>query len=183
MINRLERQYTQAVMIDMQDRLLAAMPEPEELTRRTAVLLEGLRLLRIPLIISQQYTRGLGMTNEVLLKAAGTSEYCDKITYSCYADPDIRKKLEEDQNRKTVLLFGVESHICLWQTARDLIEAGFQVEAVTDCMSSRHHYDHETALRRLEQAGAIMTTTEACLFELLGRAGTDEFKSISKLIR
>ena len=174
---------TFAVMVDMQERLLAAMPDREGLVRRTETLLKGLSVLNIPITVTQQYTKGLGQTDPSLMEAGGLEGYFDKITYSCWADDAIRNAWKSCSQRKTALLFGIEGHICLWQTAQDLLEAGYRVYVVTDCTESRKASDKETAYRRLEQAGAVLTTTEACLFELLEKAGTPEFKTISKLIK
>ena len=179
----MNRANTQAILIDMQDRLLAVMPEKEELVHRMETLLKGLAVLHIPVTVTQQYTKGLGMTDERLMEAGGLSGYLDKITYSCYADEAIREQIRKDPLRTTVLLFGIETHICLWQTAQDLLEEGYAVEVVCDCVASRKESDREIALRRLEKSGAVLTTTEACLFELLEKAGTDEFRAISKLIK
>ena len=179
----MNRSNTQAILIDMQEKLLKVMPEKEELLRRTEILLKGLKLLDIPVIVSQQYTKGLGMTDPTLMEAGGFTSYLDKITYSCFADEGIRKAVESNPERKTVLLFGIESHICLWQTAQDLLDSGYQVEVVCDCVASRKEADREIALRRREKSGAVLTTTEACLFELLEKAGTEEFRAISRLIK
>ena len=176
------RLQVQAVMIDMQDKLLAAMPEAEKLLENTERLLKGLRLLEIPVTVTQQNTKGLGPTDSGLIEAGGLKEYYDKMTYSCFADEKIRKDWLES-GKKTFILFGIESHICLWQTAGDLLKEGFEVQIVCDCIASRKSYDKEVALRRLERAGAVLMTTEAVLFELLERAGTPEFKAISKLVK
>ena len=180
---RINRNNTRAVMIDMQDRLLAAMPEKEKLMQNTEKLLKGLKVLGVPVTVTQQYTKGLGSTEESLMKASGAETYFDKIAYSCWSDTAIREEWQKDRERTVFLLFGVESHICLWQTARDLVEAGYSVQIVCDCISSRKPFDQEIALRRLESIGVTLTTAEACLFEMLERAGTDEFKAISKLVK
>ena len=174
---------TQAIMIDMQEKLLAAMPDPEGLVRRTGILISGLSVLGVPVTVTQQYTKGLGKTDGRLMQACGTEEYYDKITYSCWEDDHIREAVSALPERKTVLLFGVETHVCVWQTARDLLENGYDVQIVCDCVESRKTIDKETAFRRMEQAGAVLTTVEACLFDMLKTAGTPEFKAVSKLVK
>ena len=179
----MNRANTQALMIDMQVKLTAAMPDREELIQNTQLLIKSLQILGIPITVSQQYTKGLGQTDSRLMEEVGLTEYLDKITYSCFADPGIRAQLEKEADRKTILLFGIESHICVWQTAQDLLAEGYRVEIVCDCVSSRKEKDREIALRRMEAAGMILTTREACIYELLEQAGTADFKKILPLIK
>ena len=178
-----DRRYTQAVMIDMQPRLLTAMLDAERVVGSCALLLKGLKVLGVPVTVTQQYTRGLGDTDERLMDAWSGSVVYDKITYSCWEDEAIRDRIESDPARNTVLVFGAETHICVLQTAEDLLAAGYDVHIVCDCVTSGKAYDMEIALRRLESEGAVLTTAETCLFELLGRAGTPEFKEISALVK
>ncbi len=139
---------------------------------------EGLKELGIPIYITQQYTRGLGMTVPEIVEAAGTREYLEKISYS--AAEEVIPKLG---GKKSVILCGIESHICVLQTVIDLKSRGFQPVLVTDCISSRKARDLEMALERARLEGAILTTYEALLFELLGKAGTTEARKIQKLIK
>ncbi|MCD8076839.1 MAG: isochorismatase family protein [Lachnospiraceae bacterium] len=180
---KMEREKTQAVMIDMQERLLPAMERTEEICEKTEMLLRGLRILEVPLIVTQQYTRGLGQTEERLREAAGTEACVEKLSFSCFPEPDFREALEAHPERNAVLLFGVETHVCVLQTALDLLATGREVFVVCDCVDSRRGSDREIALRRLEAAGAFLTTAESALFELLGQAGSDTFKKISKLVK
>ncbi|MCD8330483.1 MAG: isochorismatase family protein [Lachnospiraceae bacterium] len=180
---RLEREKTQAVMIDMQERLLPAMERQAEVREKTEMLLRGLQILEIPVTVTQQYTRGLGPTEERLREAAGTEAYVEKLSFSCFLEPAFREALEAHPGRKAVLLFGVETHVCVLQTVLDLLASGRDVFVVCDCVDSRCRSDREVALRRMEAAGTVLTTAESALFELLGRAGSDTFRSISKLVK
>ncbi len=180
---KMKREQTQAWVVDMQERLLPAMSQPARLTEQAGKLLRGLRLLEIPLTVSQQYTRGLGMTVPSIREAAGQDAYLEKLSFSCLGEPEMQARLEAFPERKTVVLLGIEAHICVLQTALDLKAAGYEPVVAADCVDSRKPLDREVALRRMEQEGIRLTTVEACLFELLERAGTDLFRQISRLIK
>lgn len=174
---------TLALVVDYQEKLVPAMAEKEEMIEKSVVLLEGLRALDVPLIVSQQYTRGLGETVAEIRAVIGEeTKAFDKLAFSLWDDEAIRAEIEKT-GRKTVLLCGMESHVCVLQTAIDLIGAGYTVFMVEDCMSSRKEHDMELALRRAEQEGAFVTGCEAVLFELTRKAGTPVFKIISKLVK
>ena len=130
------------------------------------------------MVVTQQYTKGLGMTVEPIRQAVGSEEYVDKIAFSVY--DDVKEQLE---GKQFVLLCGIESHICVLQTVIDLKANGYVPVLVTDCVSSRKEKDKEIALKRARQEGAILTTYESVLFELLRVAGTETSKKIQKLIR
>lgn len=172
-----------AIMVDIQEKLLPAMIKREELITNSVKLLKGLNVLKLPLLVSRQYTKGLGDTDSELKEFIdeGTPDF-DKITFSCYEDKNMKRYIDS-QKVKNVILFGIEAHICLQQTAIDCLDAGYQVIVVTDCISSRKEMDKNTAILRLQKEGAILTTYEALLFELTRVAGTDIFKEISKIIK
>jgi nicotinamidase-related amidase len=130
------------------------------------------------MIITQQYTKGLGMTVEAITEAAGTKEYIDKISFTafdCVKDKICAKQF--------IIVCGIEAHICVLQTVIDLKAAGFIPVLVADCVGSRKEMDKQVALERARQEGAIVTTYESLLFELLQVAGTETSKKIQKLIR
>ena len=172
---RIIREKTAAVCVDYQERILPVMTDPETLLQNTVKLLKGLRVLGVPVYLTQQYTKGLGDTVAPIREAAGTSEHLEKLTFSAY--PQLREKLPY------VLLCGIESHICVLQTAMDLKAHGYQPYLVADCLSSRKPADHRMALERAKQGGILLTTCEATLFELLAAAGTPDSKAIQKLIK
>ncbi|MDD2981333.1 MAG: isochorismatase family protein [Hespellia sp.] len=175
---KINREQIAAVAIDYQERLIPAMREKEALVKNTSILMEGLRVLDIPICLTQQYTKGLGNTVPEITEAAGTSEFFDKISYSAYEH--IESFVKE---KSQVILCGMESHICVLQTLIDLRERGFEVILVVDCIDSRKEQDKKYAIERAKAEGAVLTTYEALLFELLGKAGTDEAKKIQKLIK
>lgn len=175
---RIKKEEAIAVVIDYQEKLVPAMNENEELLRRSCILLEGLRILGVSTVVTQQYTKGLGMSVDAIVKATENEEYLDKLSFTAY---DCIK--DRMQGKKYVILCGIEAHICVLQTLIDLKAAGYVPILVADCVSSRKKEDKEIALIRAASEGAIVTTSESLLFELLQVAGTDTSKKIQKLIR
>ncbi len=175
---RVEQEQAIALVVDYQEKLMPVMHEKEQLLRNSCILLEGLKVLDVPMVITQQYTKGLGMTVEAITEAAGTAEYIDKIAFTAY--DAVKWKL---RGKKYVIVCGIETHICVLQTIIDLKAAGFVPVLVADCVSSRKESDKQIALDRARQEGAIVTTYESLLFELLKVAGTETSKKIQKLIR
>lgn len=179
---RVKREETIALIIDVQEKLMPVMAESDALEERMNILIRGLRMLEVPMVVTQQYTKGLGPTIPSIRESVGSETYLEKLTFSCYDEDEIRRQIKES-GCKNVLVFGIESHICVLQTCIDLKDAGYMPILVTDCISSRKSADKEGAILRAIGEGILMTTTEAILFELTGRAGTPVFKEISKLIK
>lgn len=175
---RIERNQTAALVIDYQEKLVPAMHEKEKLIQNSAILLAGLNILGIPMVVTQQYTKGLGMTVKEITDAVGSEEYIDKITFSTF--DCVKEKIED---KKFVIVCGIEAHICVQQTVIDLVAAGYVPVIVEDCISTRKENDKKIALKRMRDEGAVVTTYEAILFELLKVAGTDESKRIQRLIK
>ncbi len=175
---RIIREEAAAVVIDYQEKLVPAMHKKEELIRNSQILLKGLKILGVPMCVTQQYTKGLGMTVSEIQEAAGTKAYMDKISFST---ADVTA--EQIQGKKYVILCGMEAHICVLQTLIDLKAKGYVPVLVEDCISSRKKNDKKMAIKRAIQEGAIVTTYEAVLFELLKEAGTEESKAIQRLIK
>lgn len=175
---RIERDQTIALAIDFQEKLIPAIKDHEALMERVEILLKGLKVLNVPTVITQHYTKGLGMSPQNIFDVAGTNEYLDKITFSAYdvAEPLIRGK-------RYVLICGMEAHCCVLQTLIDVAAAGYVPVLVTDCIGSRKDRDLQMAITRARQEGAVITTYEAILFELLKEAGTPECKEILKLVK
>lgn len=175
---KIELGQSAAIAVDYQERLMPAMSGRERLTDRSGILLAGLKVLGVPTCITQQYTKGLGMTVTEITEAIGSDEYLEKIRFSAYeAVADFIK------GKKFIIICGIEAHICVLQTIIDLKAKGFQPVLVTDCISSRSESDKEAALIRARDEGAILTTSESLLFELLEEAGTDTSKKIQRLVK
>lgn len=175
---RVEREATAALVIDFQERLVPAIEGYELLMGRVQILLKGLKVLGVPMIVTQQYTKGLGMSVSEIWEASGESDYLDKTTFSGF------RVIESlIQGKKYILVCGMEAHCCVLQTIIDLAGAGYVPVLVTDCIGSRRAFDLQMAVKRAEQVGAILTTYEAILFELLKEAGTPQWKEILKLVK
>ena len=179
---RLTPENTIAVCVDYQERLMPAICDGEEVLKRTEILVKGLLVLNVPIIVTQQYTKGLGKTVEPVHSALGEYEPFEKMTFGGYETETIRTELD-GYGRKNVLVFGTETHICVLQTALGLKHAGYQVMMVDDCCGSRKPTDKESGLRRAMCEGICVSCSETVLFELTAIAGTDAFKAISKLVK
>lgn len=175
---RIEREDTAALIIDFQEKLVPAIADSVELMKRVQTLLKGLKTLKIPMIVTQQYTKGLGMSVSEIWEASGVKDYQDKIEFSGLkaVEPLIYGK-------KYILVCGVEAHCCVLQTVIDLTAAGYIPVLVTDCIGSRKIVDLNIAVERAKQEGAVLTTYEAILFELLKSAGTPFCKEILRLVK
>lgn len=175
---RIDRENTVALVIDYQEKLVPVMDEKARLIQNSAILLAGLRQLGIPMIVTQQYTKGLGVTVREIREAMESDDYIDKISFTAF-----NSVKEQIKDKKFVIVCGIEAHICVLQTVIDLVEAGFVPVVVEDCISSRKPNDKKIALKRMQQESAIITTYESLLFELLKVAGTEESKRIQRLIK
>lgn len=171
---------TAVLVIDVQQKLLALVPDGATLLRNVGFLVDGARLLDIQLHVTEQYPKGLGPTVPEL--SGRLPKPVEKVAFSCCAIPELAEALHREARSKVVLA-GIETHVCIQQTALDLIARGFQVFVPADAVASRYSLDHETALRRMEQAGAVITTSEAAVFEWTGAADCPRFKEVSRLVR
>ena len=182
---RISKKNTVALFVDMQERLIPAINRGEEAVARAVILLEGLKVLDIPVIMLRQYPKGLGDTVIPLKEAMGDYIPFDKVSYSAMRDEAIRAEFGRliERGIQNVLVCGVESHVCVLQSCIDLVAEGFQPIMVADAVASRNPFDKEIALCRARQEGVLLTTVEAALFELCVVAGTEEFKAISKLVK
>ena len=175
---RILREESIALVVDYQEKLVPVMKNREDLINQSQILLQGLQALKIPMIITQQYTKGLGITVREITEAVGFEDYVEKISFSAY-----EQVKDLIAGKKYVIVCGIESHICVLQTVIDLAAAGYVPVVVEDCISSRKENDKKIALKRMRQEGAILTTTESVLFELLREAGTETSKKIQRLIK
>ncbi|NLP35637.1 MAG: hydrolase [Clostridiales bacterium] len=174
---------TMAIVIDFQERLMPVIRNHEQLIHNSEILMKGLKVLGVPMLVTQQYTKGLGMSVEPITAVFGDEfTYYDKTTFSCLDDENIRKAVE-GMGKKNVIVCGAEAHICVLQTVIDLIDMGYNVILVEDCIGSRKEKDYETALRRAMVEGAIPATYESILYELTRVSKTDKFKEISRLTK
>jgi nicotinamidase-related amidase len=178
---RLRREDTALLVVDVQEKLAGAMP-PAELSRmvkRTAALMEGAQVLGLPLAVTEQYPKGLGPTVALLRERLGGVTPVEKLRFSAI-DDRVRARL---QGRRQIVVAGMETHICVFQTVRQLAEDGLQPVLCADAVISRFEVDRQTGLQLAAAAGATLATVETVLFDLLGGAGTPEFRRISSAIR
>lgn len=176
---RLSRSDAAVLVIDLQDKLLNAMHEPQPLLGAATKLISAAQALGLAAIATEQYPAGLGPTNPAVTALLGGGKPFDKLVFSAWIEP-VRAGLA---NRGQVIIAGIEAHVCVQQTVLDLLRAGKEVWVCADAVSSRRAFDRDIALERMRHAGAIITTVESVIFELLGQAGTDDFKKILKLIK
>jgi len=168
------------LVVDVQERLVPAIRDHTRVVWNCRRLIDGARVLGIPVAGTEQYPRGLGPTVGPLAERLG--ELPSKLRFSCGGCPAIFKEWE-DRGIDKVLVCGIEAHVCVQQTVLDLLAHGWRVYVAADAVGSRFELDLETALRRMDSAGATLTTTEAALFEWCENAGTPEFKQISRLVQ
>ena len=178
----INREDTIAVFIDFQEKLLPAMSRKEELEDKTCRLAQGLKVLGIPHIVTQQYTKGIGETIPSIAEAIGEFTPIDKTTFSCMGHVDFVNQLEII-SKPNVIVCGIEAHICVQQTVEQLLKEGYRVYVAADCCSSRSQSDYMWATERMEKAGAIMTTYESILYELLKDSRAEGFREISKIVK
>ena len=179
---RIKKENSIAVVIDVQRKLYPFISDNEKLTGNIVRLIKGIKALDIGIIVTVQYLKGLGDTIEQVKEALGNFIHIEKSSFSCCGDPEFMKKLKAS-GKKNVILCGIESHVCVLQTALDLIANGFQPVLIEDCVSSRNLNDKKIAVDRMRQEGAIISTYESILFELLEISGTETFKEISKIVK
>jgi nicotinamidase-related amidase len=169
------------IVVDCQERMMPAIHNSVALTERIATLIRGCRLLEVPILTAQQYTKGLGDTVPELRNALGSFDHIEKIAFSCMGEPRFVEKLKLEQ-RANIIVCGVEAHVCVQQTVLDLLQDGYNVYVIADCIGSRKEMDRLYSEQRMREAGAILTTLESVLFELLISADNPKRKDISKLI-
>lgn len=174
---------SQLVLVDIQERLASVMPTDamQDVIKNCGILLQSASLLNVPIIVTEQYPKGLGHTVPALVALLPTFQPVEKLTFSCLHEPKFKRQLTSDHSQ--IILAGMEAHICIVQTALDLISLGKQVFIVEDAVVSRSHANKANALARLRDAGVVITNTESVVFEWLGIAQGETFKAISKLIR
>lgn len=178
MNGKLQRDRTMLVVVDVQEGFRRAIPDFERVAKATATLIAAAEALDVPVVITEQYPKGLGKTApEVAGRLPEGTAPIEKVVFSA-AEAEGFDLAGRDQ----ALVCGIETHVCVSQTAIDLLEGGTEVHVPLDAVGSRTEENKRVGLHKMERAGAVLTSVEAALFELLGRAGTDEFKEIQRLI-
>ncbi|HQI00533.1 MAG TPA: isochorismatase family protein [Deltaproteobacteria bacterium] len=172
------------MVVDIQERLYDAMEKGfrEVFLGNSTILLETAAAFGIPIIVSEQYPKGLGTTLPEVKSRLGTAPRYEKLAFSCCRDAAIKAALDASA-RKKVIVAGIEAHVCVFQTVIDLLGAGYRVTVADDAVCSRRASDRSTALFEMGRAGALLYSTEMIAFALLEKAGTPQFKQLSPLFR
>ncbi len=179
---RIIKEDSAAILIDIQEKLFPHMADGDNLRKNCLKLIDGLQALSVPILVTQQYTKGLGPTIGPIAVRFAEFSFSEKISFSCCDDPGINEKILRLQ-RKNIVLFGIEAHVCVLQTCIDLLERDLMPVIVEDCISSRNLNDKRTAVGRMSREGAVVTTAESLLFELTRQAGSETFKKISGIVK
>ena len=180
---KLNREQAVLVIVDVQERLVPAMPKKvyKKLRKSIDMLIKAAVELGVPVITTEQYPRGLGHTVSEL-DSACKKTVIEKVSFGCCGEPSFLDELKK-LGRTQVLLTGMEAHVCVYQTVLGLLESGFLVHLVGDAICSRSKNDYLSAIDNSRAAGAVITTTETALFQMLKEAGTPEFKMVSGLVK
>lgn len=179
----LSRQKTGLLVIDVQEKLFHLVERSCEVLHKINQTVQGFRIFDLPVVVTEQYPQGLGETVPPLKNILGPDqEFLSKTTFSCLGDESVKKNLLERPLDYWVLV-GIEAHVCVLQTAKELLKANKQVVVLNDAISSRSIYDYSSAIAELRDCGARISTTETILFELLGDSKASEFKEISQLVQ
>ncbi len=173
------------LLVDVQTQLFSVMSatDRQEVEKNTSILISGMRETGVPVIVTEQYTKGLGFTIDSLQQTLGDLyQPLEKLAFSCWGEPQIRQKLQST-GKKQVVISGIETHVCILQTVLDLLAGGYTVHVVADAACSRFSSDKQYALNMMEQMGAVITSTEIVLFQMLEIASGPQFKAVSKLVK
>ncbi len=181
----LERARSQLLVVDVQERFMPVVHEAERMADKCAILMQSAQRLGIPTTVSEQYRKGLGSTIARLDNVKGDAPIMEKAHFSCAADPNIAERVKSlvDEGRSQMVVCGIESHVCVMQSALGFKGLGMDVFVVADAVSSRHPESVDIATNRMRSAGITVINTEMAVFEWLYISGTEEFKELSKLIK
>lgn len=179
---RIARTNAGLVVVDIQERLLPSIFEMERLVQNALRLIKGAAILRLPIFATEQYRKGVGNTVPEIASAIPAFAPMEKTAFSCFGAPGFVEALRA-KGVRDVMLCGIEAHVCVLQTCFDLLEDGFHPFVVADAISSRAAENHWLGVARMRDAGAVIVSTEMILFELLQRAGTNEFKQVLALVK
>lgn len=179
----LDKNQTALVVIDFQEAFRKAIPDFALVASRISMVTRGFQILQVPIIVTEQYPKGLGRTaEEILFTLPPDFEFIEKSAFSSCGAQKFREKLLE-LNVKQVVLCGVEAHVCVNQTAHDLLNEGFQVHLLIDAVASRFSQDKQAGLSKMQMSGVIPSSVEMALFELMRDSRHEQFKEIQNIIR
>ncbi|HXY55313.1 MAG TPA: hydrolase [Nitrospirota bacterium] len=178
----LERDDSVLLIVDIQDKLAAVMKEKDKVVKNNLILIEVSKMLKIPVVVTEQYPKGLGRTVPEIRAVLSEYRPVEKMTFNCCSAAAFLLEIKKT-NRKKIIITGMETHICVLQTATGLLRDGFIPHVVQDAVCSRTKENWKTGTEFMRDAGAAVTCTETVLFQLLGVAGTEEFRAVSRMIK
>jgi len=178
----LDKSDTILLIIDIQERIALVMKEKDKIVKNTQHLIELAKMINIPLVVTEQYPKGLGRTVSELQSSIPGYKPIEKTTFDCCGEPSFLSEIKKF-GKKKIIVTGMETHVCVLQTTTSLLQAGFVTHVVQDAICSRTRENWQTGLAFMHDAGAVVTCTETVLFQLLRVAGTEEFKKISQRIK
>jgi nicotinamidase-related amidase len=184
-VRRIERSNALLVVIDVQERIARVIDGIDEVEKNVARLIRGTAALDVPAIVTEQYPEGIGATTagvRAAFEETGGFEPIQKMCFSCWGSGEFAERLRAT-GRSQILVVGIETHVCVYQTCLDLLDAGYDVWVIADAVSSRTPRNRQIALDRLDAEGARLSSTEMALFEMTVESGTDTFKAISNLVK
>lgn len=177
-----QKDNTVMVLVDVQGKLSQLMYEKEKMFSAVSAMIKSMQILEVPIIWMEQIPEKLGKTTPEIAECIQENAPIAKSSFSCCGEPAFMEAFKKT-GRTQVLLAGIETHICVFQTAYDLINKGYQVQVAADCVSSRTRENKDVGLQRIIQTGGRITSLEMAIFELLGKAEGEEFKQVVKLIK
>lgn len=177
----LNREEVLFLFVDIQDKLLKAIDNNDNVLKNTKILAQMANIMNIESLFTAQYPKGLGYNNDELKSFLPDAKEIAKKAFSCMLDEEFVKELKAI-NKKQIIISGIEAHICVLLTARDLLKAGYEVFIASDAIGSRSDFNYKNALQMLNEMGCVVTNTESIMFDLNSVSGTDEFKTVQKLI-
>lgn len=180
--DRLEKHRVALVVIDIQERFRDLIHGQDQLLHGTSRLIRAFRELDMPIVVTEHYSRGLGVTMPEIRSHLSGIQPIEKLSFSCDGNPEFRKAIDS-LNRDQVILCGIEAHVCVYQTARDLMDRGKQVAIAADAVSGRHASEREVAIRHMQRIGVQVMNVEMILFEILREAKTPDFKTIQPILK
>lgn len=178
----IQKHNTALLVIDVQEKLFPVMHDKQTLLEKVRRIIQGVQILDMPVILTEQYPKGLGTTVDELIQVLDTYSPIEKKVFGCCADAGFVEVLEQTKG-DNILVSGIEAHVCVYQTVVQLLERGYHVEVVADAVDSRFPLDKRTALQKVRDLGGLLTTVEMVLFELQQIAQGEQFKALSRLIK
>jgi len=178
----LERENTCLIVIDVQERFRSVIHGFGEMAENAKKLIRAFRIFDIPVIVTEQNPEKLGRTIRELSNELGDFEPVEKLHFSCFGEADFAEELAK-LGRKQIVLCGIEAHICVLKTALEGLKKGYEIHVASDAVSSRRQTDKDFALRRMSQSGVFLTTSESLIFQLMERAGTEEFRKVKDIVK